>query len=152
MPHVMMLRYKRFSGSNTQYQGWLARQKGPGSQELILRRLAKFQQNWQGHPALGNLASPKANPNQAAGLHGFVSEPGTWGSPWSGVSMRELWGPYGFRQPLAGCRTGRVWVYMDSSLRRHQPSMNLVLTAPSSESPTPGSLAHSDLTGSYKPK
>lgn len=112
----MMLRNKRVSGSNTQNQGWLARQKGPGPQELILRRPAKSQQNWQGHPAFGNLASPKANPNPAAGPHGFVSKPGAWGSPWSGVSMRELWGPYGFRQPLAGCRTGRVWVRMGSRL------------------------------------
>lgn len=88
----MMLRDKRLSGSNIQNQGWLARQKGPEPQELILRRLAKSQQNWQGHPALGNLASPKANPNPAAGPHGFVSELGAWGSPWSGVSMRELLG------------------------------------------------------------
>lgn len=116
VPHFMMLRDKRLSGSNIQNQGWLARQKGPEPQELILRRLAKSQQNWQGHPALGNLASPKANPNPAAGPHGFVSELGAWGSPWSGVSMRELWGPYGFRQPLAGCRTGRVWVHMGSRL------------------------------------
>lgn len=75
-PHFVMLRYKRHSGSKTQNQGWLARQKGPGPQELILRRLAKSQQNWQGHPALGNLARPKANPDSAAGPHGFVREPG----------------------------------------------------------------------------
>lgn len=75
-PHFMMLRYKRHSGNKTQNQGWLARQKGPGPQELILRRLAKSPQNWQGHPALGNLARPKANPDSAAGPHGFVREPG----------------------------------------------------------------------------
>lgn len=86
----MMLRYKKALGRQHPESGLLGKTDGPGPQELILRRLAKSQQNWQGHPALGNLASPTVNPSPAAGPHSFVSEPGAWGSPWSGVSMREL--------------------------------------------------------------
>lgn len=104
----MMLRPKEALRKQHLESGLVGKTDGPGPQELILRRLAKSQQNWQGHPALGNLASPKANPNPTAGPHSFVSEPGAWGSSWSGVSMRELWGPYVFRQSLAGCRTGRA--------------------------------------------
>lgn len=87
----------------TSESGLVGKSDGPRPQELILRRLAKFQQNWQGHLALGNLASLKANPSPAAGPHSFVSEPDAWGSSWCGVSMRKLRGPYGYRQPLAGC-------------------------------------------------
>ena len=61
-----------------------------------------------GPPGPWNLASPKANPSPAAGPRSFVSEPGAWGSSWCGVSMRKLRGPYGYRQPLAGCRSGRA--------------------------------------------
>lgn len=63
--------------------------EGPGPQELTLGSLAKSQENWQGCPALGNLASPKVSPGTAAGPRGFVSQPDAWGSPWSGASM---WG------------------------------------------------------------
>lgn len=96
------------SQGTTSESGLVGKSDGPGPQELILRRLAKSQQNWQGHLALGNLASPKANPSPAAGPRSFVSEPGAWGSSWCGVSMRKLRGPYGYRQPLAGCRSGRA--------------------------------------------